>query len=157
MSSTEGLTKEARVGATRQPDGSWEFLLWAPQVRNVSLHLLRGGSGHVPMEPVANGYYRATIKSLVAGSEYFYQLDERELPDPASRFQAQDVHGPSRIVDLDAFNWTDQNWKGISLERSIFYELHVGAFTPEGTFDGVIQHLPDLVFPRHAHVFHRDP
>lgn len=145
MSSTEGLTKEARVGATRQPDGSWDFLLWAPQVRNVSLHLLRGGSGHVPMEPVANGYYRATIKSLVAGSEYFYQLDdERELPDPASRFQAQDVHGPSRIVDLDAFNWTDQNWKGISLERSIFYELHVGAFTPEGTFDSVIQHLPEL-------------
>ncbi len=97
------------------------------------------------MVPLADGYYRATVKTLEPGSEYLYQLDaERELPDPASRFQARGVHGPSQIVDLDAFNWTDHNWKGISLERSIFYELHVGTFTPEGTFDALIGRLPEL-------------
>ena len=97
------------------------------------------------MVPLADGYYRATVKTLQPGSEYLYQLDaERELPDPASRFQARGVHGPSQIVDLEAFNWTDHNWKGISLERSIFYELHVGTFTPEGTFDAVIGRLAEL-------------
>ena len=97
------------------------------------------------MVPLADGYYRATVKTLQPGSEYLYQLDaERELPDPASRFQARGVHGPSQIVDLEAFNWTDHNWKGISLERSIFYELHVGTFSPEGTFDAVIGRLAEL-------------
>ena len=97
------------------------------------------------MVPLADGYYRATVKTLQPGSEYLYQLDaERELPDPASRFQARGVHGPSQIVDLEAFNWTDHSWKGISLERSIFYELHVGTFTPEGTFDAVIGRLAEL-------------
>jgi len=98
------------------------------------------------MELLADGYHRAIVKTLESGSEYFYQLEgERELPDPASRFQAQGVHGASNIVDLQSFQWSDSNWKGPALERSVFYELHVGTFTPEGTFDAVIARLPELV------------
>jgi maltooligosyltrehalose trehalohydrolase len=145
MSPTKVFTPETRVGAHRLPDGSWEFLLWAPEARAVSLHLVRGSGESLPMEPLADGYHRATLKTLDQGADYFYQLDRgRELPDPASRFQPQGVHGPSRIVDLDAFRWTDHNWKGTALERSIFYELHVGTYTPEGTFDAVVPHLQEL-------------
>jgi len=146
MLSTKTLTKETRVGANRLPDGSWEFLLWAPRARSVSLHLLRGGGGEfLSTEALANGYHRAVVHTLERGSEYFYHLDgERDLPDPASRYQPRGVHGPSQVVDLDASNWTDHNWKGTALERSIFYELHVGTYTQEGTFDAIIRHLPEL-------------
>jgi maltooligosyltrehalose trehalohydrolase len=145
MLSTKVLAKQTRVGANRLPDGSWEFLLWAPKARSVSLHVLRGSGEFLPMEGLTNGYHRAIVETLEPGSEYSYQLDgERDLPDPASRYQSQGVHGPSQVVDLDAFDWTDQNWKGSALERSVFYELHVGTYTPEGTFDAIIPHLPEL-------------
>jgi maltooligosyltrehalose trehalohydrolase len=145
MLSTKTSTKQTRVGANRPPDGSWEFLLWAPKARSVSLHLLRGSGEFLPMEGLANGYHRAIVETLEPGSKYFYQLDgERDLPDPASRYQPQGVHGPSEVVDLDAFDWMDENWKGTTLERSIFYELHVGTYTPQGTFDALIPHLHEL-------------
>jgi len=66
-------------------------------------------------------------------------------PTPASRFQPQGVHGPSQLVDPNASRWTDSNWRGHTLEKSIFYELHVGTYTREGSFDALIQHLPYLV------------
>ena len=145
MLPTKAFTKETRVGANRLPDGRWEFLLWAPQARAVRLHLLQGRGELLAMEPLAEGYHRATVRTLEPASEYFYQLDaERDLPDPASRFQPKGVHGPSQIVDPNAFRWTDHSWKGKTLERSVFYELHVGTYTPEGTFDAVIPHLPEL-------------
>ena len=145
MLSTRTLTKEPRVGANRLPDGNWEFLLWAPLARSVSLHVLRGSGEFLPMEGLANGYHRAIVETLEPGSEYFYQLNgERDLPDPASRYQPQGVHGPSQVVDIDAFVWTDNNWTGTTMERSIFYELHVGTYTPEGTFDAIIPQLPEL-------------
>ena len=145
MSSSKVFSPETRVGAYPLPDGSWEFRLWAPQARAVSLHLLRGSGELVAMEPLADGYHSASVLGLKPGSRYFYRLDgERDLPDPASRFQPEGVHGPSQIVDVNSFRWTDHNWKGTPLERSIFYELHVGTYTPEGTFDAVIPHLPEL-------------
>lgn len=146
MSSIEAVTKETRLGAHRKAEGCWNFLVWAPRARAVSLHLLQGSAGLVAMEPLADGYYLATVKTLEQGSKYFYRLEGgRELPDPASRFQAQGVHGPSQAVDLQAFPWTDSAWKGLALERSVFYELHVGTYTPEGTFDAIIGRLPELV------------
>ena len=138
--------KDVRVGANRLPDSSWEFLLWAPNARSASVHLLRGSSEFVSMEPLTGGYHRAIVKDLKPGSAYFYRLDgTRDLADPASRFQPDGVHGPSQLVDTDAFRWTDYGWKGTPLERSIFYELHVGTYTTDGTFDAVIGHLPELV------------
>ena len=145
MSLIKTAAKETRVGANRSPDGGWDFLLWAPNSRSVSLHL-QGRDELVPMQALDRGYYRAVLKEAGAGTRYFYRLDDgRELPDPASRFQPQGVHGPSEIVDIDAFRWTDHDWVGKSLESSIFYEIHVGTVTPEGTFDALIGRLPELV------------
>jgi maltooligosyltrehalose trehalohydrolase len=145
MSSPKVSEKTVRLGATRLPDGSWQFLLWAPKAHSVRLHLLRHNE-FVPLEPLAGGYYCAIIGSLDAGCQYLYRLDDqRELPDPASRFQPQGVHGPSQLVDTHAFAWTDDNWRGHALEKSVFYELHVGTYTYDGSFDALIQHLPHLV------------
>src|SRR5215469_2186013 len=136
---------DTRVGATRRPDGNWQFLVWAPNHGSVSLHLCQTNDV-VPMESLAQGYHRAIVNDLRPGAGYFYRLDHGpDVPDPASRFQPQGVHGPSQLVDTDAFRWTDQNWKGRALESSIFYELHVGVYTPEGTFDGLIPYLSELV------------
>lgn len=145
MLSTQISVNPARLGSNRLPDGSWQFLLWAPNGRSVRLHLCDTDE-LVSMEPLANGYYQAVVSGLRDRAQYLYRLDDnRGLPDPASRFQPEGVHGPSQIVDLEEFSWTDQSWKGRALEESIFYELHVGTYSPEGTFDAVIPHLPELV------------
>ena len=145
MSSTQISVNPGRLGASRLADGSWQFLLWAPNARAVGLHLCDADE-LVTMEPLAMGYCHAIVPTLGPSAQYLYQLDDnRRLPDPASRFQPQGVHGPSQIVEFDEFEWTDQGWKGTALENSVFYELHAGTFTREGTFDAVIPHLEELV------------
>jgi maltooligosyltrehalose trehalohydrolase len=132
---------ERDLGAHRLPDGSWEFLLWAPKARFVRLQLCPRDK-LIDMEPLPHGYYRAQVMQIDGSTQYLYRLDDqRGFPDPASRFQPQGVHGPSQVVDRGAFQWTDQNWKSIPLASSIFYELHVGTYTREGTFDALIPHL----------------
>jgi maltooligosyltrehalose trehalohydrolase len=97
------------------------------------------------MEKGDRGYHFAVVEPMAAGTRYLYRLDgSRELPDPASRFQPEGVHGPSQLVDTNAFEWTDRDWSGLDLEASIFYELHVGTFTRAGTFDALIGHLDEL-------------
>ena len=96
------------------------------------------------MRPEADGYFRAHAHDVRPGALYRFRLaggDER--PDPASRFQPQGVHGPSQVVD-PLFDWHDASWRGIELRDCIFYELHVGTFTPEGTFEAVIPRLAEL-------------
>ena len=79
------------------------------------------------------------------GDTYCFAFDDgRTRPDPVSRSQPHGVHGPSQVVDPDAFSWSDEDWRGIALEDYIFYELHTGTFTPDGTFDGVISKLDYL-------------
>ena len=134
-----------RLGATRLPNGCWEFLLWAPRTRTASVHILGDGEKLIPMEALERGYFKAVAENLDAEARYLYRLnDGRELPDPASRFQPEGVHGPSQLFDTAAFRWTDQNWQGRSLESSIFYELHVGTFTADGTFAGAMKQLAYL-------------
>ncbi len=168
--STSARIAEGPLGANRFPTGEWEFLLWAPHVRRASIHLLGSAERIVDMDRVEvdrvemgrvetgrvetgrvetdrdyRGYYSAVIEATEQ-TRYLYLLDgSRELPDPASRFQPEGVHGPSQLVDPSTFEWTDTGWTGIPLERSIFYELHVGTYTPEGTFEALIDHLDDLV------------
>ena len=94
----------------------------------------------------ARGYWHTGETNLPAGTQYFYQLEGADSwPDPASQFQPEGVHGPSQVVDHRAFDWTDDDWSGIALADYIIYELHVGAFTPEGTFEAALARLPDLV------------
>ncbi len=140
---------EGPLGANRLPSGEWEFLLWAPHTRRACIHLLGPTKQNVEMARVETGgedrgYFSAVMDADEA-ARYLYRLDgSRELPDPASRFQPEGVHGPSQLVDPSTFEWTDSGWTGLPLERSIFYELHVGTYTPEGTFEALIDHLDDL-------------
>lgn len=97
------------------------------------------------MQPLAGGYFAATVQGLAAGARYLFVLDgDRQRPDPASRHQPDDVHGPSALVDVAAFAWTDAGFAPPPPDRRVTYEIHVGTFTPEGTFDAVIPRLAHL-------------
>jgi maltooligosyltrehalose trehalohydrolase len=96
------------------------------------------------MQSVGGGYFHAVVEDVSAGAFYQYRLDDqKERPDPASRYQPQGVHGPSQIVD-GQFDWNDSEWRGLPLEKYVFYELHVGTFTPQGTLEAVIPRLSAL-------------
>ena len=145
MPQTNVTSNSMRLGAQVTTDGGVEFLLWAPKSRSVFVRIC-GSNELVPMESLADGYHHAILPNLKPGTRYFYRLENgREFPDPASRFQPEGVHGPSQVFDPETFKWTDRKWKGRSLGTTIFYELHVGTFTKEGTFDGLIAQLPELV------------
>jgi maltooligosyltrehalose trehalohydrolase len=133
-------------GARRLSGGQWEFVLWAPFQREVTLHVLEPQESRVPMQSETCGYYSAIVEHLEPGSTYSYELHEgRNLPDPASRSQPLGVHGPSQVADPESFIWSDHAWKGQDLSSSIFYELHVGTYTHAGTFDAIIPRLDGLV------------
>ena len=134
-----------QLGATLTGAGEATFLVWAPSARTVEVHLVGPEDRWVRMEPAVDGYFRLLLESIAPGQRYNYRLNQRdEFPDPTSRFQPEGVHGPSQVVDSD-FSWTDTDWKGIPLSSYIFYELHVGAFTPEGTFEALIGQLDYLL------------
>jgi len=132
------------LGAVPLGDGRCRFSVWAPLAETVHVHLLAPRERLGLLAPAADGYHEAILEDVDPGALYLYRLDARlERPDPASRFQPQGVHGPSQVVDA-GFDWTDDEWRGPPLRRYIFYELHVGTFTPEGTFDGVADQLDGL-------------
>ncbi|HTW88593.1 MAG TPA: malto-oligosyltrehalose trehalohydrolase [Candidatus Binataceae bacterium] len=135
-----------RLEFTANPEpGGVRFRTWAPLVTNLTLHVVRPVPAIIPMERETDGSFAVFEASVAAGAEYFYQLNGGSLrPDPVSRFQPRGVHEASQVVDPNAFAWSDHNWKGLALSDFIFYELHTGTFTPEGTFDGVIGRLPYL-------------
>ncbi|MDX6258052.1 MAG: maltooligosyltrehalose trehalohydrolase [Frankiales bacterium] len=119
-----------------------DLQVWAPRAQQVEVET--GGERH-PMYRRPDGWWHASILTLTAGEDYAYVLDGRDpLPDPRSEWQPYGVHGPSRLVDHAAFGWTDDRWHGTPLRGRVVYELHVGTFSPEGTFDGVIDHLDHL-------------
>jgi maltooligosyltrehalose trehalohydrolase len=100
----------------------------------------------VAMSRGRGGWWRADVPDAGPGSEYGFRVDGSDpLPDPRSASQPDGPHGLSRLVDHDAFPWTDGGWRGLHLPSAVLYELHVGTFSPEGTFDGVIAHLDHLV------------
>jgi maltooligosyltrehalose trehalohydrolase len=103
--------------------------------------------GEVPLAPEGDGYFSALVPAAGAGTLYRYRLGASTscFPDPASRAQPFGPHGPSQVVDPNAFVWTDQNWGGVSLEGQVLYELHVGTFTPEGTWRAAMNHFQSLV------------
>jgi maltooligosyltrehalose trehalohydrolase len=119
----------------------------APEATTVEV-IRESTSGAIDLGPLtksANGYFTRVEAGLKAGDLYGYRVDGRgPFPDPAGRFQPQGVHGPSQIVDPSSFVWTDSLWAGVALDRLILYELHVGTFTPEGTFDAARRKLTQL-------------
>src|ERR1051325_9737586 len=124
---------ELRFGARALAGGGAEFRVWAPLAKSLEVKLVGEDARAFPLERTGEG------------ADCFYVIDgERERPDPVSRSQAAGVHGPSRVVARDAFEWTDAGWKGVALKDFVVYELHTGTFTPEGTFDSVITKLAHL-------------
>ena len=133
------------LGSVWSPEGACGFLLWAPKAEKVDLHLVHPGDRVIAMRPLDGGYFTAAVEEVAPGALYLYCLDgQTERPDPASRFQPQGVHGPSEVVDSH-FAWTDNGWFGIPLEHYVLYELHVGTFTPLGTFDAIIPRISELL------------
>jgi maltooligosyltrehalose trehalohydrolase len=119
------------------------FRVWAPSADDVVLDL---GGRQVAMQAGGRGWWSVEVADAEAGADYGFRLDGSDpLPDPRSPWQPEGVHGPSRLVDHDAYPWTDQSWTGMHLPSAVLYELHVGTFSPEGTFDGAIQRLDHLV------------
>jgi maltooligosyltrehalose trehalohydrolase len=132
------------LGARLGPDGA-SFCVWAPRPERAELILLSDPERRIELERAADGYFRAEVPGVRAGDEYVFELDgERRRPDPASRHQPHGVHAASRVVDPEAFSWSDAGFSGHGLSDYVLYELHVGTFTPEGTFDAVIPRLPAL-------------
>jgi maltooligosyltrehalose trehalohydrolase len=130
-----------RFGAVPFADGEAELRVWAPSVRSLAVDLAQG---RTELEHVGDGIYEARVFAR-AGDEYLLVVDGKEtVPDPCSRAQPHGVRGPSAIVDTGAFTWTDDGWQGVALDDLAIYELHVGTFSGEGTFDAVIPYLAGL-------------
>lgn len=140
---------EMPFGVKPLQTGGFEFRLWAPSIQSARLIVKKPGDYRqqdIIMKRQADGFFTATSMSAKIGDHYGFKIDKNPkiIPDPASRFQPNDVHGLSQIQDTQQFKWHDQNWQGRPLEETVAYELHVGTFSPEGTFKGVEKKLDHL-------------
>ncbi len=134
------------LGALPSPDGTCSFRVWAPLHESLALELYqsREQPRQIIMDRDQEGYFTTRITSLAPDTLYYYCFaDKQKRPDPASRFQPEGVTGPSAVVN-PAFPWSDLNWINPGLDQYIIYELHVGTYTPEGTFAAIIPHLAQL-------------
>ncbi len=132
------------LGAIPLPNNRCRFQVWAPRAERVEVRVVAPHERIISLERDARGYHCGVEEDLAPGVKYLYRLNgEKERPDPASRFQPDGVHGPSEVVN-PAFHWSDQGWTGLALEDYILYEIHVGTFTPEGTFDAAARKLDEL-------------
>ena len=136
---------EMPFGAQVLPDRQVRFRLWAPAAGRVELVLESTQASALALEKSGGGWFERITRDARAGSRYRFRIDgEALVPDPASRRNPQGVHGPSEVVDPEAFEWTDADWRAPSWRESVVYELHVGTFTPEGSFAGVSRKLEHL-------------
>lgn len=143
-SSTPG--RRLPIGAELLANGGVSFRVWAPRRRSVDVILDGVLERALPLASEANGYFSGTWADQRAGTLYQFRLDGEEglYPDPASRYQPRGVHGPSQVIDPSLFEWTDADWKGIGPRGQVLYEMHIGTFTPEGTWTAAQQRLPHL-------------
>ena len=136
--------RKVPVGAELLPSGGVHFRVWAPRRRGVEVVIEGGpGAGAAPaaLQPKGDGYFSGSVEPAAAGTLYRYRLDGGDaFPDPASRWQPEGPHGPSEVVALDAYAWTDAEWRGVGPQGQVLYELHVGTFTPEGTYAAAERH-----------------
>lgn len=132
------------LGAVWTGSGLCRFRVWAPRAGSVQVHTVSPEKHFFDMQRDDLGFFSTSVEGIHPGTEYFFRLDGKlDRPDPASYFQPHGVHGASRIIDL-SFPWEDEGWTGVPLHATLFYELHVGTFTPEGTFDAIIPRIPIL-------------
>jgi len=132
------------IGAIALGSNRCRFRVWAPKAERVSVRLIGKPERVEMLEPEEGGYFTAEVPDIAPGCRYLFDLGNgMARPDPASRWQPEGVHGPSAVAG-PAFDWTDKEWHGPDLSDYVIYELHVGTFTPVGTFDAAIAELDRL-------------
>ncbi|HVX10403.1 MAG TPA: malto-oligosyltrehalose trehalohydrolase [Pirellulales bacterium] len=149
---TQPLQRRLPVGAEVQPGGGVHFRVWAPYRKKVELLQMAGETAdaepayRVVLDAEADGFFSALVPKAGAGMLYRYRLDDesQSYPDPASRFQPHGSAGPSLVVDPGSYVWHDANWQGASLRNQVFYELHIGTFTPRGNWQSATDELAEL-------------
>lgn len=142
VASGRRAVREARHGPRLLSDGGVEFRLWAPAAKRVDLVI---DSRRAPMKADADGWFSRTESQAGAGTRYQFRIDDEiDVPDPAAAFQPDDVNGPSEVID-HRYPWRTESWRGRPWQECVFLELHVGTFSAEGTYRGVIDHLDHLV------------
>ena len=136
------------VGAEVLAGGGVHFRVWAPRRKTVEVVIENGPDAPqaVELNREAGGYFSGMVPAAADGTFYRYRLDAGGdlFPDPASRFQPEGPHGPSQVVDPGKFHWTDGRWQGAAVPGQIIYEMHIGTFTPEGTWKAAYALLPQL-------------
>lgn len=130
------------TGAILKKNGRCTFRVWAPKSKTASVNI--NEDRYVKMNKDAYGYFTAVVENVAAGSSYRFRIDTGEFPDPASHYQPAGVHGPSEVVDHGHYQWHDDHWKGLEFGNLILYEIHVGTFTAQGTFEAIIPRLDEL-------------
>jgi len=138
-------TRAVFIGARPCPEGTY-FRVWAPIANRVDVVIERREM-RLPLTAEVAGYFSGTLPNVSAGDRYKFSLDEGEaFPDPASRYQPEGPHGASEVVDPGGYEWSasDQSWSGVSLSGQVLYELHIGTFSPEGTFLSAVLEFPRL-------------
>jgi maltooligosyltrehalose trehalohydrolase len=132
------------IGVELDPEGGAHARVWAPKRKVVEF--AEDGGRIIPLASEGNGYFSGPLTGVRAGTRYRFRLDEKDaFPDPASRFQPEGPHGPSVIIDPARFQWTDRDWKGATIDGHVISEIHIGTFTPEGTFKAAIEKLDHFV------------
>lgn len=137
-------TGDPGLGAIYLGEERCSFRVWAPLAEHVDLHIVKPQEMLIAMYRNPRGYYHTIVEGIGPGTRYMYRIDgQKKRPDPASRYQPDGVHEPSQVID-PFFAWTDTTWTGVPLQQYIIYEMHIGTFTAEGTFEAAIAHLDTL-------------
>ena len=147
----DGYQRHWPVGAEIVPGRGAHFRIWANRRRSACLLIANesdpsGIEREIPLVAEPDGFFSTLVPSAGDGTRYFFVLDgaKKPLPDPASRFQPLGVHGPSQVIDPFRFEWHDRQWEGRNLRGQVIYEMHIGTFTPEGTWRAAAALLPSL-------------
>jgi maltooligosyltrehalose trehalohydrolase len=144
VSSAAAPVRRLPIGAEPEPEGGVHFRVWAPLCRELVLEI--EGLEPAALQSDGDGYFSLWSLPARTGMRYRFRLDRGEtaLPDPASRFQPDGPHGPSEIVDPENFRWTDGAWRGRAREQLVIYEMHLGTFTRDGSWEAAARELPAL-------------
>lgn len=143
----ENTKRRMQIGAEIVAQGGVHFRVWAPQSRTVEVIVEDAAQPQAfELQAEADGYFSGLVLSAKVGRRYRFRLNggDKLFPDPASRFQPEGPHGPSQIIDPNSFQWTDAKWPGREIRGQVIYELHLGTFTPEGTFAAAARELQEL-------------
>ena len=136
LSSGYNKTQKNMLGAIHVKEGNYSnFRVWAPEKSSMILQIVYPYHSEIEMLKDDMGYFHVAVSNSLPGTQYFYKPDGgTAYPDPASHYQPEGVHGASAVIDHAAYQWQDGQWKGIPFSDLIIYELHIGTFTPQGTF-----------------------